>query len=47
MLELKQMTNIRRLVVRAQMGFDSAGATKGNTGFRLDTARTGSDIVII
>ena len=37
----------RRLVVRAQMGFGSAGATKGNTGFRLDTARTGSDIVTI
>lgn len=37
----------RRLVVRAQMGFGSAGATKGNTGFRLDTARCGSDIVTI
>lgn len=37
----------RRLVVRAQMGFGSAGATKGNTGFRLDTARGGSDIVTI
>jgi len=37
----------RRLVVRAQMGFGSAGATKGNTGFRLDTARGGSDIVAI
>lgn len=29
----------RRLVVRAQMGFGSAGATKGHTGFRIDTAR--------
>lgn len=29
----------RRLVVRATMGFGSAGATKGNTGFRLDTRR--------
>lgn len=29
----------RRLVVRAQMGFGSAGATKGNTGFRIDTKR--------
>lgn len=37
----------RRLIIRAQMGFGSAGATKGNTGFRLDTARTGSDIVTI
>ncbi|MDH4249361.1 MAG: DNA adenine methylase [Deltaproteobacteria bacterium] len=31
----------RRLVVRAQMGFGSAGATKGRTGFRLDTLRNG------
>lgn len=37
----------RRLVIRAQMGFGSVGATKGNTGFRLDTARSGSDIVTI
>lgn len=37
----------RRLVIRAQMGFGSAGATKGNTGFRLDTARGGSDILTI
>lgn len=29
----------RRLAVRAQMGFGSAGATKGNTGFRSDTKR--------
>ncbi|EAW1173083.1 DNA adenine methylase [Salmonella enterica] len=29
----------RRLVVRATMGFGSAGATKGCTGFRLDTHR--------
>lgn len=29
----------RLLVVRATMGFGSAGATKGNTGFRLDTRR--------
>jgi DNA adenine methylase len=29
----------RRLAVRAQMGFGSAGATKGKTGFRIDTRR--------
>lgn len=29
----------RRLVIRAQMGFGSAGATKGATGFRIDTRR--------
>lgn len=29
----------RRLAVRAQMGFGSAGATKGQTGFRVDTKR--------
>lgn len=30
----------RRTAVRAGMGFGSAGATKGVTGFRIDTART-------
>lgn len=37
----------RRTIVRAQMGFGSAGATKGSTGFRIDTARkygTSSDL---
>lgn len=29
----------RRLVIRAMMGFSSAGATKGTTGFRIDTKR--------
>ncbi|WP_137923927.1 DNA adenine methylase [Cupriavidus sp. 2SB] len=29
----------RRIAVRAQMGFGSAGATKGVTGFRIDTKR--------
>ncbi len=29
----------RKLVIRATMGFGSAGATKGTTGFRLDTKR--------
>lgn len=29
----------RRLYVRAEMGFGSAGATMGQTGFRVDTAR--------
>jgi DNA adenine methylase len=29
----------RRLCIRAQMGFGSAGATRGVTGFRIDTKR--------
>lgn len=29
----------RRVAIRAQMGFGSAGATKGVTGFRIDTKR--------
>jgi DNA adenine methylase len=29
----------RRLCIRAQMGFGSAGASKGSTGFRIDTKR--------
>ena len=29
----------RRTAIRAQMGFGSAGATKGETGFRIDTRR--------
>jgi len=29
----------RRTAIRAQMGFGSAGATKGSTGFRIDTHR--------
>ncbi|ELI7108410.1 DNA adenine methylase [Salmonella enterica] len=29
----------RRMIIRASMGFGSAGATKGKTGFRLDTKR--------
>lgn len=29
----------RRTIVRAQMGFGSAGATKKSTGFRIDTQR--------
>ncbi len=29
----------RRMIVRAQMGFGSAGATKGNTGFRMAGGR--------
>lgn len=32
----------RRTAVRAAMGFGSAGATKGKTGFRIDTARAWS-----
>lgn len=42
-----EIERARKLVIRAQMGFGSAGATKRNTGFRLDTARGGSDIVSI
>jgi DNA adenine methylase len=30
----------RRVAIRAQMGFGSAGATKGCTGFRVDTKRS-------
>jgi DNA adenine methylase len=29
----------RRTFIRAEMGFGSAGATKGRTGFRIDTVR--------
>lgn len=29
----------RRTLIRAEMGFGSAGATKGTTGFRIDTKR--------
>jgi len=32
----------RRIAIRAQMGFGSAGATKGKTGFRIDTKRPSS-----
>jgi DNA adenine methylase len=34
-----RVESARRLCVRAQMGFGSAGATKGSTGFRIDTKR--------
>lgn len=34
-----QVERARRLAIRAQMGFGSAGATKGSTGFRVDTKR--------
>lgn len=34
-----QLELARRLCIRAQMGFGSAGATKGHTGFRIDTKR--------
>ncbi len=37
----------RRLIIRAEMGFGSAGATKGTTGLRVDTKReyeTAADI---
>jgi len=34
-----QIERARRTIIRAQMGFGSAGATKGITGFRIDTKR--------
>ncbi len=34
-----RLERARRTVVRAGMGFGSAGATKGSTGFRVDTRR--------
>lgn len=34
-----QVERARRLAIRAQMGFGSGGATKGSTGFRIDTKR--------
>jgi DNA adenine methylase len=34
-----QVERARRLAIRAQMGFGSGGATKGTTGFRIDTKR--------
>lgn len=34
-----RIESARRLCIRAQMGFGSAGATKGSTGFRIDTKR--------
>lgn len=34
-----QLERARRLIIRAQMGFGSAGATKGTTGFRIDSKR--------
>ena len=33
-----------KLLVRSQMAFGSAGASRGNTGFRLDTARGGASL---
>lgn len=34
-----QVESARRVIIRAQMGFGSSGATKGSSGFRRDTAR--------
>lgn len=39
MLSDNPIEQARRLIIRAQMGFGSAGATKGSTGFRIDTKR--------
>jgi len=36
---LDPVERARRTIVRASMGFGSAGATKGTTGFRVDTRR--------
>lgn len=36
---IEPVERARRLIVRAMMGFGSAGATKGTTGFRIDTKR--------
>lgn len=36
---LSPVERARRTLFRAQSGFGSAGATKGTTGFRIDTAR--------
>ena len=33
------LESARRIAIRAMMGFGSAGATKGSTGFRVDTNR--------
>ena len=34
-----QVERARRIAIRAQMGFGSAGASKGATGFRIDSQR--------
>lgn len=34
-----EIESARRVIIRAQMGFGSGGATKGTTGFRSDTSR--------
>ena len=34
-----EVEQARRTIISAQMGFGSAGATKGITGFRIDTKR--------
>jgi DNA adenine methylase len=36
---LDSVERARRIAIRAQMGFGSCGATKGQTGFRIDTQR--------
>lgn len=36
---INKIERARRVCIRAQMGFGSAGATKGITGFRIDTKR--------
>ncbi len=36
---LDPVERARKVLIRAHMGFGSAGATKGKTGFRIDSAR--------
>lgn len=38
-VDTTEVERARRTIIRAQMGFGSAGATKGITGFRIDTKR--------
>jgi len=37
----------RRTLIRAEMGFGSAGATKGKTGFRIDTVRNYGTAMVV
>ena len=41
---LSSVMTAHQLLVRAQMGFGSSGATRSNTGFRIDTAKGGTSV---